>query len=123
MMCAGAIGFGTLARMARLKDQVAVFNGRPDMLTRVAVAPFKDQTILIFIEPPLPVDVITVEHLQYSAQITLVNHPGDFWRHACGCFLRQVLLRDVQGACGMLLLANHLLNQIPLFIRETMTLP
>src|SRR3989442_230673 len=64
MMRSGAIGLVTFFEVTRFKDQVAVLNGGPDVLARIAIAPLKNQTIFVLVEASLTVNIVAIEHMQ-----------------------------------------------------------
>src|SRR6266700_175740 len=63
MMGTGAIGFVTLFNVTRLKDQIPILNGSPDMFARIAITPFQNQSILIFVETSLSIEIVTIKHM------------------------------------------------------------
>src|SRR5438477_11353922 len=122
MVCTSAVGLIAFFEMARLKDQVSVLNGSPDVLARVAIAPLQDQPILVFIETSLSIEVIAIKHLQNSVQLTVLDDLGYLRGHLCRRSSVQVFFGDMQCSRRVLFLANHLLNHFSLFIREAMSL-
>src|SRR5579884_692138 len=83
-----AIGFIALLEMTGLKHEVAILHGHPDMLTRIAVTPLEEESVLIFIEASLPVQVVSIEHMQHLSYSAGLNDPCCFWRHLRCRFLR-----------------------------------
>src|SRR5215469_4006670 len=122
MMCTHAVGLATFFEVTRFKQQIPIFHFDPNVLARVSITPLEDQSIFIFIETSLTIEVITIEHMQNLTYLALFNYPCRLFRHLRRRLLRQILLWNRQRTRRMLLLANHLLNHCPFFFRQTMSL-
>src|SRR5579885_2656811 len=123
MVGAGAIRFVTLSGVTGLKQQIAVFDRDPDMLARVAIAPFEDQAAAVLIETPLTIDEVAVEHMQNLAHLARLDHLRRLGRHLRRSLFCQVSGGNLQLAGRMLRLANHLRDHLALFIAQPVSLP
>src|SRR5947209_16701999 len=72
------IGFIALLEMTGLKHEIAILHGHPDMLTRIAVTPLEEESVFIFIEASLPIQVVPVEHMQHLLYSAGLDDPCCF---------------------------------------------
>src|SRR5581483_5938912 len=123
MMCAVAVRLVTLLEVAGLKYQIPFFHAHPDMLARISISPFQNETALVLIEASLTIEIIAIKHMQDFTHPAGLDDLCHLWFHVRRCLLREIFLWDIKLTRAMLLLANHLLDHLPLFFRQPVALP
>src|SRR5690349_24667794 len=98
MMRASAVGLVAALGMTLLKEQIFAIYTDPDVLARVAIAPLEQQSALIFVKAPHPIQEIAVKAVEDGAYLALIHHLGGAGLHLGGGASRQVFFGDGQAA-------------------------